>query len=48
MITLHDVAKVYTVSKEVTVPAVRNANFHVEKGEFVVITGRSGSGKTTL
>jgi len=30
------------------VPAVRNANFHVEKGEFVVITGRSGSGKTTL
>ena len=48
MITLHDVAKVYTVSKEVTVPAVRNANLHVEKGEFVVITGRSGSGKTTL
>jgi putative ABC transport system ATP-binding protein/lipoprotein-releasing system ATP-binding protein len=30
------------------VPAVRNANLHVEKGEFVVITGRSGSGKTTL
>jgi ABC-type lipoprotein export system ATPase subunit len=48
MITLHDVAKVYTVSKEVTVPAVRNVNLHVEKGEFVVITGRSGSGKTTL
>jgi putative ABC transport system ATP-binding protein/lipoprotein-releasing system ATP-binding protein len=48
MITLHDVAKVYTVSKEVTVPAVRNANLHVEKGEFVVMTGRSGSGKTTL
>ncbi len=48
MITLHDVAKVYTVSKEVTVPAVHNANLHVEKGEFVVITGRSGSGKTTL
>lgn len=48
MITLHDVAKVYTVSKEVTVPAVRNANLHVEKGEFVIITGRSGSGKTTL
>ena len=48
MITLHDVAKVYTVSKEVTVPAVRNTNLHVEKGEFVIITGRSGSGKTTL
>jgi ABC-type lipoprotein export system ATPase subunit len=48
MITLHDVAKVYTVSKEVTVPAVRNANLHVDKSEFVIITGRSGSGKTTL
>jgi ABC-type lipoprotein export system ATPase subunit len=48
MITLRDVAKVYTVSKEVTVPAVRNANLYVEKGEFVIITGRSGSGKTTL
>jgi putative ABC transport system ATP-binding protein/lipoprotein-releasing system ATP-binding protein len=48
VITLHDVAKVYEVSKEVTVPAVRNANLHVEKGEFVIITGRSGSGKTTL
>jgi ABC-type lipoprotein export system ATPase subunit len=48
MITLHDVAKVYAVSKEVTVPAVRNANLHVERGEFVIITGRSGSGKTTL
>lgn len=48
MITLHDVAKVYSVSKEVTVPAVRNATLEVEKGEFVIITGRSGSGKTTL
>ena len=48
MITLHDVTKVYTVSKEVTVPAVRNADLHVDQGEFVIITGRSGSGKTTL
>jgi len=48
MITLHDVTKIYTVSKEVTVPAVRNASLHIDKGEFVIITGRSGSGKTTL
>jgi ABC-type lipoprotein export system ATPase subunit len=48
LIALQDVSKIYTVSKEVTVPAVRNANLHVEKGEFVIITGRSGSGKTTL
>ncbi len=48
MIALQDVTKIYTVSKEVTVPAVQSANLHVEQGEFVIITGRSGSGKTTL
>lgn len=48
MIALDDVTKTYTVSKEVTVPAVVNASLQVEKGEFVIITGRSGSGKTTL
>jgi putative ABC transport system ATP-binding protein/lipoprotein-releasing system ATP-binding protein len=48
MISIQKVSKTYTVSKELSVPAVRDVSMEVEKGEFVIITGRSGSGKTTL
>ena len=48
MIALRNVTKTYQISKEVAVTAVRNVSLNVDKGEFVVITGRSGSGKTTV
>jgi putative ABC transport system ATP-binding protein/lipoprotein-releasing system ATP-binding protein len=45
---LHDASKIYSVSKEYQVLAVDRVSLEIERGEFVVITGRSGSGKTTL
>ena len=48
MITLQEVSKTYSLSKENTVNAVRNVSLEIKDGEFVIITGRSGSGKTTL
>ncbi len=44
MIDLIDVSKTYSKGQ----PAVKNANLHIEKGEFVFIVGNSGSGKSTL
>ena len=44
MIDLVDVSKTYSKGQ----PAVKNANLHIEKGEFVFIVGNSGSGKSTL
>lgn len=44
MIDLADVSKTYSKGQ----PAVKNANLHIDKGEFVFIVGNSGSGKSTL
>ena len=45
MIEFRNVRKVYGTSD---VPAVENANFKIEKGEFAFLVGASGSGKSTL
>ena len=44
MIEFKNVSKVYETGTE----AVHNANFKIEKGEFVFLVGQSGSGKSTL
>lgn len=47
LIEAKNLSKTY-VSEEVETPALRSANFIVEKGEFISIMGPSGSGKSTL
>jgi ABC-type lipoprotein export system ATPase subunit len=47
MIRLQHIAKEYRRGEE-HVTAIRDADFAVQAGEFVVIRGRSGSGKSSL
>jgi len=47
MLTLVDVWKIYRLGN-VEVYALREVNFEVREGEFIVVLGPSGSGKTTL
>jgi cell division transport system ATP-binding protein len=44
MIVFEGVTKIY----EPDVVALRDVTFHIDKGDFVFITGASGSGKSTL
>jgi len=46
-IEFRNVKKTYTMG-EVTIEALRDVSFDVEKGEICVIVGPSGAGKTTL
>jgi ABC-type lipoprotein export system ATPase subunit len=48
MINLQLVSKTFYQEGGPTVTPVQAVNLKVEKGEFVLLTGRSGSGKTTL
>ena len=45
-IEFKNVYKEYTMG-EVTIKALENTNFEIEKGELVIIVGPSGAGKTT-
>lgn len=47
MITLRDISKVYHLG-EIDLEVLKGISLHIDKGEFVSLTGASGSGKSTL
>lgn len=46
-VEFHNVKKTYHTG-EISIDALRDVNFQVEKGEFCVVVGASGAGKTTI
>ena len=48
MIRLRGITKTYEMGRFPSVEALRAVNLDIDRGEFVVVTGRSGAGKTTL
>lgn len=48
IIELVNVKKIYTLTKEIQVHALRGVDLRVSRGELLIIMGPSGSGKTTL
>ncbi|VEU68535.1 ABC transporter ATP-binding protein [Mycoplasmopsis pulmonis] len=47
IIDVVNVSKIYTSGNLVT-SVLKGVNFHIKKGEFVILYGKSGSGKSTL
>ena len=46
-VEFQDVSKIYQTG-EVSIKALHDVNFQIERGEFCVIVGASGAGKTTI
>lgn len=47
MINITDLTKNYAIG-DMQIPALRDINLHIDRGEYVAIMGPSGSGKSTL
>jgi len=48
VLSFHNVTKTYKLDERTSITPVNNLTLEVNRGEFIVITGRSGTGKTTL
>lgn len=48
IIEIKDLVKIYSLSEEVSVRAIKGVSFDFKEGEFVSIMGSSGSGKSTF
>lgn len=48
IIEIRDLVKIYNLSEDVSVPALKGISVSFKRGEFVSIMGASGSGKSTF
>ncbi len=48
MISIEDVSKVYTVSRQLRYPALQHLSAQIDDGELLAVVGPSGAGKSTL